>query len=313
MRIYISGSLAFDRIMDFPGKFSEHILPDKIHMLNVCFVVNGLDEKFGGTAGNIAYSLALLGERPLVLSSVGRDFGPYEKRLRKLELPLDGIRVIDEEFTAGAYITTDKADNQITGFNPGAMKHSCAPHIDRGNIGGSYAIVSPGNVEDMTSLPRTYKELNIPYIFDPGQQTTALSGKQLEEALTGCAILVTNDYELEMIAKSTGLGKEAIQERVGAMITTLGEKGSVLKAEGRVFEIPATPVKAAVDPTGAGDAFRAGLLKALVLGKHLAQACRLGSACAAYAVEHHGTQEHTFDMEQVAARHREAFGSEWEA
>ena len=210
MRIYISGSMAFDRIMSFPDKFSNHILPDKIHMLNVCFVVDGLEEKFGGTAGNIAYSLALLGETPHILSSVGKDFGPYEKRLRKLRLPLDGIRIIDEEFTAGAYITTDKADNQITGFNPGAMRHTCAPKIDRSNIGGSYAIVSPGNLDDMTGLPRTYKDLNIPYIFDPGQQITVFSGQQLIDALTGCAILVTNDYELEMIMKATGLTKNDI-------------------------------------------------------------------------------------------------------
>ncbi len=311
MRIYVSGSLAFDRIMTFPGSFSDHILPDKIHMLNVCFVVDGMDEKFGGTAGNIAYTLALLGEEPLILSCVGKDFSPYEKRLRKLGLPLDGIRVIDKEFTAGAYITTDQKDNQITGFNPGAMRHSCDPRIDRANIGGSLGIVSPGNVADMVALPRTYKELAIPYIFDPGQQITALSGEQMTEALTGCYMLVTNDYELEMIIKATGLSKEQILERVEVLITTLGEKGSLLHVDGRRVEIPSAPVMHPVDPTGAGDAFRAGLIKGLKLKKSLEQACKLGAVCAAYCVEQHGTQEHILDLKSASVRYNVAFGEEF--
>lgn len=308
MRIYVSGSLAFDRIMDFPGKFSDHILADKIHMLNVCFVVDGMEEKFGGTAGNIAYSLALLGEMPHILSSVGKDFAPYEKRLRALGLPLDGIRVVDKEFTAGAYITTDQSDNQITGFNPGAMRETCHPHIDRSNIGGSLGIVSPGNLDDMTNLPRTYKKLHIPCIFDPGQQITALSGEQMTEAITGCHMLVTNDYELEMILKATGLSRAEVLERVDVLITTLGEKGSLLVANGATTEIPSVKIEKAVDPTGAGDAFRSGLIKGLVLQKPLEQCCRLGAVCAAYCVERHGTQEHSFDLEQVAARYEQAFG-----
>lgn len=312
MRIYVSGSLAFDRIMNFPGSFAEHILPDHIHQLNVCFVVDGMEEKFGGTAGNIAYSLALLGESPLVLSCVGKDFSAYEKRMRSLGLPLDGIRVVDDDFTAGAYITTDKSDNQITGFNPGAMRHSANPHIDRTNIGGSLAIISPGNVEDMTSLPKVYKELNIPYIFDPGQQITALSGKQMEEALTGCYMLVTNDYELEMVMKATSLSKEQILERVEVLVTTLGDKGSLLYEGGKKIEIPAAPVEETLDPTGAGDAFRSGLMKGIVNGKPLATACRLGAVCAAYCVENYGTQEHSFDQKLVAARYQQAFGESYE-
>lgn len=311
MRIYVSGSLAFDRIMSFPGKFADHILADKIHMLNVCFVVDGMEEKFGGTAGNIAYSLALLGEMPHILASVGKDFGPYDKHLRALGLPLDGIRMVDGDFTAGAYITTDQADNQITGFNPGAMRETCRPHIDRTNIGGSLAIISPGNLDDMTNLPKTYKELNIPYIFDPGQQITALTGEQMTEAITGCHMLVTNDYELEMILKATGLSREQVLERVEVLITTLGEKGSLLVAEGKTTEIPAAPVAEPKDPTGAGDAFRAGLLKGMTQQKSLEQCCKLGAVCAAYCVERHGTQEHSFDMEQVLARYKDAFGEDF--
>jgi len=310
MRIYVSGSLAFDRIMTFPGKFSDHILADKIHMLNVCFVVDGMEEKFGGTAGNIAYSLALLGEMPHILASVGKDFGPYDKHLRSLELPLDGIRVVDGEFTAGAFITTDQDDNQITGFNPGAMRETCHPHIDRTNIGGSLAIISPGNLDDMTSLPRVYKELHIPYIFDPGQQITALTGEQMTEAITGAHMLVTNDYELEMILKATGLTREEVIERVDVLITTLGAKGSIMVTEGRTVEIPAAKVEKPLDPTGAGDAYRAGLIKGLSMQKPLETCCKLGAVCAAYCVECHGTQEHSFDMQLVAERYKAAFGEE---
>jgi len=308
MRIYVSGSLAYDRIMDFPGKFSDHILPDKIHMLNVCFVVNSLEEKFGGTAGNIAYSLALLGERPQILSCAGKDFGPYEKWLRKLDLPLDGIRRIDEEFTAGAYITTDQADNQITGFNPGAMKQRADYHIDRSNLGGSLAIISPGNVEDMVGYAKTYRELNVPYIFDPGQQIPALGPERLKSALAGAKMLVTNDYELEMVMKDTGWDKQALLERTETLITTLGEKGSLITDATGQIEVPAAKAAKAADPTGAGDAFRAGLIKGLVLAKPLPEACRMGATCAAFCVERHGTQEHSFTLDHFWDRYNANFG-----
>ena len=174
MQIFVSGSLAYDRIMDFPGKFADHILPDKIHVLNVCFTVNGLSEKFGGTAGNIAYGLMLLGEQPMILATAGKDFDRYETWLLKHQLSLQGIRRILEELTACAYITTDQADNQITGFNPGTMKYPSLFKFDGVNPQESLAIVAPGNLEDMFTYVRTYKEKKITYIFDPGQSITAL-------------------------------------------------------------------------------------------------------------------------------------------
>jgi adenosine kinase len=295
--------------MDFPGKFSDHILPDKIHMLNVCFVVNGLEEKFGGTAGNIAYSLALLGERPLVLSCAGKDFGPYEKWLRKLDLPLEGVRRIDEEFTAGAYITTDQADNQITGFNPGAMKHKAEYHIDRSNLGGALAIISPGNVDDMVGYAKTYRELNVPFIFDPGQQIPALGPDRLRSAIVGAKLLVTNDYELEMIMKDTGWDKQALLERVETIITTLGEKGALIVDALGETQVPAAKVPKAADPTGAGDAYRAGLIKGMITGKPLPEACRMGAVAAAYCVEQYGTQVHSYTMDQFWDRYNANFGS----
>ncbi len=307
MQILISGSLAYDRIMDFPGQFEDHILPDKIHILNVCFTVNGLTEKFGGTAGNIAYSLALLGERPLILATAGSDFKNYRQWLERNDLPLEGIVEISGEFTASAYITTDKRDNQITGFNPGAMKHPSGYRIDGLKAGKALAIVSPGNLEDMVGYSRTYRDAGIPFICDPGQSIPALSAAQMEEMLTGSAVLISNDYELEMIQKKTGLDRAALFERVDALITTLGEEGAEVCRNGQRVRIPAVPVSEVKDPTGAGDAFRAGLIKGMVDGKDLIESARIGATCASYAVERLGTQEHRFAPEEFWERHRRAF------
>jgi adenosine kinase len=293
--------------MDFPGKFADHILPDKIHILNVCFVVNGLTEKFGGTAGNIAYSLALLGERPFILATAGSDFDRYEKWLLQHNLPLDGIHHIPEELTAGAYITTDMADNQITGFNPGAMKYPSLYELDGANPQEKLAIVAPGNTEDMVSYSRSYKKVGIPYIFDPGQQITSLSGDELAEMVTGSKILICNDYELEMIMQKTGLEHNELGKRTETVISTLGENGStVITREGETKIGVAKPSRV-LDPTGAGDAYRAGLIKGLVSGKDLVDSARMGATCASYAIEYQGTQEHTFTIEEFWRRHRAHF------
>ncbi len=294
--------------MDFPGKFSDHILPDKIHILNVCFVVNSLEEKFGGTAGNIAYNLALLGERPVVLATAGVDFDRYEAWLRQHDLPLSGIHYIEKELTAGAYITTDMADNQITGFNPGAMKYPSLQKLDGVNPQETLAIVAPGNVEDMLAYSRNYKRLKIPYIFDPGQQIPILSREQLIEMITGSKLLITNDYELEMIIQDTETGEDELLSLTNTIISTLGENGSRLRTPQGEVEIPAVRAAQVKDPTGAGDAFRAGLIKGMVLGKGLADAARMGATCASYAVERYGTQEHRFTQEEFWERHRATFG-----
>lgn len=308
MQILVSGSLAYDRIMDFPGKFADHILPDKIHMLNVCFVVDGLTEKFGGTAGNIAYNLSLLGERPLILSTAGNDFDRYEDWLLQNNLPLVGIKRILDELTASAYITTDMADNQITGFNPGAMKYPSKHKLDGLDPLETLAIVCPGNPEDMVSYSRSYKQLEIPYICDPGQQITSLSGAELIEMVTGSDLLVANDYELEMVSQKTGLGRDELLKRTKAAISTLGENGSLIVSPEGEVKISAVSASKVVDPTGAGDAYRAGLIKGMVLGKSLEAAARMGSTCASYAVEFHGTQEHNFAEEEFWIRHEGAFG-----
>ena len=308
MQIYVSGSLAFDRIMTFPGRFSDHILPDKIHILNVCFLVNGLEEKFGGTAGNIAYTLALLNEKPLILSCAGKDFDPYAAWLTGFGLSMGGIRRDEEQHTAGAYITTDQSDNQITGFNPGAMGTPCGYEFGAVDAGADLAIVSPGNIEDMLGLPEVYKAKGVRYIFDPGQQITALTGEQMLAAITGSFALVTNDYELEMIVQATGESREQLQERTGAIVTTLGEQGSVIRQNGDTTDVPPAQAAATVDPTGAGYAFRAGLIKGLAMGRPLADAALLGSVAASYCVEQRGTQAHSFTLEEYASRYEDNFG-----
>jgi adenosine kinase len=309
MQIFISGSLAYDRIMDFPGKFSDHILPDKIHILNVCFMVNGLTEKHGGTAGNIAFSLSLLGEKPLILAAAGKDFDQYEAWLASHDLPLDGIRKIPEAFTSSAYITTDMMDNQITGFNPGAMKYPSQHQISKPNPGGeALAIVAPGNLDDMLIYSRRYKELMIPYIFDPGQSIPALSPDALSEMISGSQLLISNDYELEMIKKATGMKNSDLLESCRAIITTLGENGSLVLNHKTKMKIPVTKPERIVDPTGAGDAYRAGVIKGMVMKKTLIESAKIGATCASYAIEHYGTQEHHFSQEDFWTRHRDNFG-----
>jgi len=307
MNIYVSGSLAYDRIMDFPGKFSDHILPDKIHILNVCFTVNGMVEKLGGTAGNIAHSLGLLGEKPVILATIGKDYRSYFDCLEKNGISLEGIRIIDEEFTAGAYITTDRSDNQITGFNPGAMKHPSEYDFSKAAPGDSIGLIAAGNLGDMAAYAEEYKRRGIPCICDPGQSLTAWAGGALRKWIEGSSILITNDYELDLVMKMTGMDREALLGLTETIITTLGEEGSIVVRRGSEVRVPAVKAGVVVDPTGAGDAYRAGLLKGLVTGRDLETAARIGSVVAAYAVENYGTQEHFFTYEEFLKRYESAF------
>jgi adenosine kinase len=308
MKIYLSGSMAYDRIMDFPGRFADYILPDKIHILNVCFNVNGLVEKFGGTAGNIAFTLSLLKEKPHILATIGRDYQSYFEWLGKNSIPVDGIRIIDDEFTAGAYITTDKADNQITGFNPGAMKHPSNGTLDGLNPESSLVLIAPGNLQDMTGYAAICREKGIRYICDPGQSLTKWEAAQLIEWLNGSMALISNDYELEMIMKITGMDKRGLSGLTTFIITTLGEKGALVSSADFDAHIPAAKAGSVVDPTGAGDAYRAGLVKGIVAGKDIESAARIGAVAAVYAVEKYGTQEHFFTYDEFLERYRSNFG-----
>lgn len=309
MNIYISGSMAYDRIMDFPGRFSDHILPDKIHILNVCFTVNGMIEKFGGTAGNIAYSLSLMREKPIILATIGKDYDRYFTWLKENNIAVDGIRIIHDEFTAGAYITTDKADNQITGFNPGSMKYQSEFRF--GNIApeSSIALLAPGNLQDMIEYAKAYREKGIQYICDPGQSLTAWDAGSFIEWINDSVMLISNDYELEMIMKMTGKDKRGLLSLTKTIITTLGEKGSLISTLEKEILIPAARVNQVLDPTGAGDAFRAGLLKGIVTEKKIETAAQMGAVAATYAIENYGTQEHRYSFEDFVKRYQENFGN----
>lgn len=314
MSIYISGSVAFDRIMDFPGRFSDHILPDKIHILNVCFMIDALRENFGGTAGNIAFTLSLLGEKPYIVAAAGKDFAPYRSWLEENGLPVDHIEIFEEELTAGAYITTDRSDNQITAFNPGAMSQRTSFRPENLDPKQSLAIISPGNLKDMHTYAVRCRDLGIPYILDPGQSLPAWSAENLREAITGAALVVSNDYELEMIKEKSGFSQDDILRTTPRLITTRGEKGSEVKwlEDGgiRIQHIPVVLPSEVCDPTGAGDAYRAGLIKGLRLeGGDVLHAARMGAACAAYAVEVYGTQTFRFTEEEFRQRFYSTFGS----
>jgi adenosine kinase len=309
MDVLVSGSLAYDRIMDFPGRFSDHIMPDKLHMINVSFTVNGMSENFGGTAGNIAYALALLGEKPRILATIGYDYHRYFQWFEQHGLSTDDIRIVAEEATASAYITTDMADNQITGFNPGAMKHSSGFDFSKVNPKECIAIVAPGNLQDMADYSRTYQELGIFSIFDPGQSLPAWQREDLAQCIRQSDMLVSNDYELALIKDKTGLSTGQLLEGVGTIITTKGEHGcEVLSRDGQAQAIPVIPTKNVVDPTGAGDAFRGGLIEGLIRGYPVERAAMMGTVCSHYVIQTYGTQKYSFTRDEFFDKLEQQFG-----
>jgi len=301
MSIFVSGSLACDHIMDFSGHFKDHIMPDKIHMINLCFMVERMEKKFGGTAGNIAYALALFDEKPIILATLGSDYQTYLDWLKRVDISSEGIKIIEKEFTAAAFITTDQADNQITAFNPGAMKYPSDYNFTRIKPQESWGIVSPGNLEDMVKYPRAFKELRIKYIFDPGQSIPALSDEDILEGINGALILIVNDYELQMITDRTRLSVPGFLKLCDNVIVTKGEKGSIVYSRKKETKIPAAKVEKLVDPTGAGDAYRGGLTKGLVEGKNIQEASVWGAILASYSVQFYGTQEYHFSREEFYA------------
>ncbi len=301
-KIIVSGSLAYDRIMDFPGYFSEHILPEKLHRLNVSFQVDGIKEKFGGTAGNIAYALSLFGEHPLISSTIGYDYHRYFDWFANNRITTDYIKIIENEFTASAYITTDRADNQITGFHPGAMKYSSSLDFNKLTPKETIVIISPGNLDDMLSYPRICKARGIEYIFDPGQSLPMLEAEKLTEAIEGCRILIANDYELELILNKTGLKKQALLKLVDTLIVTQGKMGSLVCTLDDEIKIPPVKPKKAVDPTGAGDAYRGGLISGLVRENSIKDCAKMGSVCASFCLECYGTQDYRFNKREFNER-----------
>ncbi len=312
MRIVVTGSLAYDYIMNFPGDFKDHILPDKAHMLTVSFLLDSMHRMRGGVAGNIAYSLALLGERPLVVGSVGQDFGEYREWMERRGIDASGIAEIEDDFTASAFINTDKSNNQIVAFYPGAMTHSKNLSLmDLGLGADDLVVISPTDPEAMTRYADECRQLGVRFLFDPGKQTPRLEGDDILAGLEGSSVLIGNDYEFAMMAQKAGRTEEELISAAPLSVVTRGEQGSTIytgEIDDRGLEIPIAPVADVVDPTGAGDAYIGGLVFGLAREFPLEVTGRVAALTAAYTVEQRGCQEHGFTPQEFVGRYTDAFG-----
>jgi adenosine kinase len=307
MTILCCGSLAYDTIMVFPDQFKKHILADQIHILNVSFMVPEMRREYGGTAGNIGYNLRLLGESPLIMGTVGHDFGPYAERLADLGISSAHVRRLDDQFTAQAFITTDVDDNQITAFHPGAMSHSHLNRIAEVN-GARLGIVSPDGRQGMIEHARDLAAAGIRFVFDPGQGLPMFSGPELLDLMSGAAALAVNDYEARVVEQKTGKGVAELARTMEAVVVTRGAEGSsVYEAGGARIDVPAVQPEALVDPTGCGDAYRAGLLYGMARGWSWRKSAGLASVMGSIKIAHRGGQNHDPAREVIARRFREAF------
>ena len=307
MTALICGSMAYDTVMVFEGRFREHILPERIHVLNVSFLAPSMRRNFGGCAGNIAYNLKLLGGKGLIMATVGHDFAPYEAWLTERDIALTHVRTVAGEFTAQAFITTDLDDNQITAFHPGAMNHA---HLNRvaDAPGVKLGVVSPDGRQGMLDHAQQFAAAGIPYLFDPGQGLPMFDGEELRAFVTRAAWVAVNDYEASLLSERTGWSPEVIAARVKALIVTRGGAGSWIYADGQRHEIPVAKAAQLADPTGCGDAYRAGLLYGLQRGLDWPTTGRVASVAGAIKIEHFGTQRHQYDWAAFAARFHQNFG-----
>ncbi len=307
MSALICGSMAYDTIMVFHDKFKNHILPEKVHILNVSFLVPAMRREYGGCAGNIAYNLKLLQEEPFIMATVGHDFEPYAQWLSQRGISSRYIKVLDDHYTGQAYITTDIDDNQITAFHPGAMNFSHLNEVPADSdirIG----IVSPDGKQGMQEHAKQFADQGIPFIFDPGQGMPMFNGEELLHFLDLANYATLNDYESELMQERTGLTLEAIAQKVDALIITLGNKGSKIYTQGQCIDIPCVEPKQVLDPTGCGDAYRAGLLYGLINDYDWEVTGRIASLLGAIKIEHNGTQNHVFTMPEFKQRYRNNFG-----
>ena len=305
----ICGSAAFDTLMVFEGRFREHILPEQIHILNISFLVPRLRREFGGCAGNIAYNLRLLGDPAIPMATVGRDFGPYREWMESIGLPLAHVRVVDSELTAQAFITTDLEDNQITAFHPGAMQHAHLNNVAEADdvvIG----IVAPDGRQGMIEHAEQFADLGIPFIFDPGQGLPMFDAADLDLFIEHANWVAVNDYEWQLLQQKTGWTVSDLTQRVEALIVTRGGKGSIIHTRDAQFEIPCAKAAAVVDPTGCGDAYRAGLLHGLMHELDYETTGRIAAVMGALKIESRGTQNHRATLEQLEQRLAENFGDD---
>ena len=308
MTALICGSVAYDTVMVFEGHFKDHILADRIHMLNVAFLVPGLRRNFGGCAGNIGYNLKLLGGDGKVMATVGSDFGPYRAWMQNCGLSLDHIRQLEDEYTAQAYITTDADNNQITAFHPGAMNHAHVNKVPKA-AGITLGIVAPESHIGMLEHAAQFAAAGIPFVFDPGQAMTLLQPEDLRTLIDQAAWVAVNDYEASLLVERTGWSPTEIAARVEALIITRGAAGSQIHVGAEVYEIPAVKPEKIADPTGCGDAYRAGLLFGLQRKLDWQTTGRIASLMGSIKIAHHGTQNHRFTRDEFGARYQAAFGS----
>lgn len=308
MKIVVTGSIAYDYLMSFPGKFTEHFLPEHMKRVSLSFLVDSMDKRRGGCAPNIAYTLALLGERPLMMATAGQDFGEYRQWLDAAGVDCSLVKQIDGKFCASFFCSTDVENNQIASFYTGAMADAGQLSF-RGVRDCGLAIVAPNDPGAMVQYAEECRTLGIPYIFDPGQQCTRMSGDELRDGVTGATIVIVNDYELELLRQKTGLGEDEILGIAETLIVTRGEQGSsVIARDGRV-DVPSVRPHAVVDPTGVGDAYRGGLMKGIALGLPYEVCARLGSVAATYALEHLGGLSHSYTWHEFKQRYDEHFPS----
>ncbi|MDD5035995.1 MAG: carbohydrate kinase family protein [Methylococcaceae bacterium] len=307
MSALICGSMAYDTIMVFHDRFKNHILPEQVHILNVSFLVPELRREYGGCAGNIAYNLKLLGGEPLAMATVGKDFQPYSQWMACCGVSQEFIQVVEDSFTAQAYITTDMDDNQITAFHPGAMSFSHLNPVPT-DQGIKLGIVAPDGKEGMIQHAQQFAAAGIPFIFDPGQGMPMFSGEELLEFVDLASWITLNDYEAKLMQERTGLTPEQLAAKVQALIITKGGDGSLIYTDGKLLEIPSAQPKEVLDPTGCGDAYRAGLLFGLLEGMDLETTGRIASLMGAIKVETAGTQNHSFSLTEFKDRFHENFG-----
>lgn len=306
MRTLITGSLAFDSIMVFPDQFKNHILPEQTHILNVCFLVPEMRREYGGCAGNIAYGLKMLGGEPVIMATAGADFADYSNRLADLGINAEHVKIIDDSYTAQAYITTDLDDNQIIAFHPGAMNFANRNKIsDAKEIG--LGILGPDSRDGMIEHARQFVEAGIPFIFDPGQGLPMFNDEELIQFIDQADYLIVNDYESKMLEDKTGKSFETLAKKVKAFIVTLGADGSHIYANGEFIEVPAANINGALDPTGCGDAYRSGLLYGLSNQMDWPTTGRIAALMGAIKIESKGPQNYSFDKTDFNQRFSQTF------
>jgi adenosine kinase len=308
MKPVITGSIAYDYLMSFPGRFTEHFLPEHMERVSLSFLVDTMDKRRGGCAPNIAYTLALLGERPRLMATAGQDFEEYRQWLEAAGIDTSLVRIVPDKFTASFFCSTDLHNNQIASFYTGAMAHAAELSFRTVRDCG-VVIIAPNDPAAMTQYSEECRTLGIRFIFDPGQQCARMSGSELRDGITGASVLICNDYEFELIRQKTELSEQDIVAGADALIITKGEKGSTIRHRAGTVDIPAVPPDREADPTGVGDAYRGGLLKGLIAGLDWEACGRLGSVAATYALEHLGGLSHAYTLDEFRSRYVRHFGS----